>query len=145
MNEIFQADTVLINGKIITVDQVDSIVEAVAIKDGKFIATGSTEEMKELTGRSTEVIDLEGKTGLPGIIDSHTHPAMAAALLKEINCRQSQVKRIHDILMLVKERAEEVGPGKWVKGSNFNFWEVRNDEKKYCCHRMWLLGEEFSS
>ena len=137
MNEIFHADTILINGKIITVDQADSVVESVAIKDGKFIATGSTEEMKELAGKNTEVIDLEGKTGLPGIIDSHTHPAMAAALLKEINCRQPQVKRIHDILMMVKERAEEVGSGKWVKGSNFN--DSKLEERRHITR--WELDE----
>lgn len=120
MKEIFSADRILVNGKIITVDQDDSIVGAVAIKDGKFLATGSTEEIKELAGKNTEIIELEGKTALPGIIDSHTHPSHAASLITEINCRQPQVKSIHDILTMVKDRAEELGPGKWVRGSNFN-------------------------
>jgi predicted amidohydrolase YtcJ len=120
MKEIFSADRILVNGKIITVDPNDSIVGAVAIKDGKFLATGSTEDIKELAWMNTEVIDLEGKTALPGIIDSHTHPSHAATLITEINCRQPQVKNIHDILTMVKDRAEELGPGKWVRGSNFN-------------------------
>jgi predicted amidohydrolase YtcJ len=120
MKEIFSADRILVNGKIITVDPNDSIVGAVAIKDGKFLATGSTEEIKELAGRNTEVIDIEGKTALPGIIDSHTHPGHAASLITEINCRQPRVKNIHDILTMVKNRAEELGPGKWVRGTNFN-------------------------
>jgi predicted amidohydrolase YtcJ len=87
MKELFRADRVLINGKIITVDQTNSMVEAVAIKDGKFLAVGSTPEIMELGGHGTEVIDLGLKTVLPGIIDSHTHPSLAASLVTEINCR----------------------------------------------------------
>jgi predicted amidohydrolase YtcJ len=120
MKDFFSADRVLINGKIITVDRTDSIVEAVAVKDGKFLATGSTPEIMKLAGDKTEVIDLEQKTVLPGIIDSHTHPSLAASLVTEINCRQPAVQSIRDILRMVRERADELGPGQWVRGGNFN-------------------------
>jgi predicted amidohydrolase YtcJ len=120
VKRLLYADKVLINGKIITVDMDDSIVAAVAIKDGKFLATGSTDEIMELAGERTEVMDLDGKTALPGIIDSHTHPSYIASRTLEIDCRQPHVKGITDILTMVKERAEELGPGKWVMGANFN-------------------------
>jgi len=120
MKEFFCADRVLINGKIITVDHADSIVEAVAIKDGKFLANGSTPEIMKLVGDRTEVLDLKHKTVLPGIIDSHTHPSLAASLVTEINCRQPEVQNIRDILQMVRARADELGPGKWVRGGNFN-------------------------
>ncbi len=120
MKDLFCADRVLINGKIITVDQADSIVEAVAIKDGKFLARSSTPEIMTLAGDRTEVLDLQHKTVLPGIIDSHTHPSLAASLVTEINCRQPAVQSVRDILRMVRERAEELGPGRWVRGGNFN-------------------------
>ena len=83
MKELFSADRVLINGKIITVDRSDSIAEAVAVKDGKFLAVGSTTEIIRTVGERTEVLDLKNKTVLPGIIDSHTHPSLAASLVTE--------------------------------------------------------------
>ena len=129
MQEIYSADKVLINGKIITVDSKDSIVEAVAMKDGKFLATGSTEEIKEFATKDTAVIDLDGKMALPGIIDSHTHPGLAASLLTEINCRQPHVKSIQDILKMVEDRVKALGPRKWVKGSNFN--DSKLNEKRH--------------
>ena len=133
MNELLCADRVLINGKIITVDHVDSIVEAVAIKDGKFLANGSTSEIMRLAGKRTEVIDLEHKTVLPGIIDSHTHPSLAASLMTEINCRQSAIQNIRDILQMVRRRANEFGPGKWVRGGNFN--DSKLSEKRHITRR----------
>jgi len=133
VNELLCADRVLINGKIITVDHVDSIVEAVAIKDGKFLANGSTSEIMRLAGKRTEVIDLEHKTVLPGIIDSHTHPSLAASLMTEINCRQSAIQNIRDILQMVRRRANEFGPGKWVRGGNFN--DSKLSEKRHITRR----------
>jgi predicted amidohydrolase YtcJ len=133
MKELFGADRVLFNGKIITVDQANSIVEALAIKDGKFLAVGSSPEIMDLAGRKTEVIDLELKTVLPGIIDSHTHPSLAASLVTEINCRQPAVQNIGDILRMVRGRAEELGPGKWVRGGNFN--DSKLSEKRHITRR----------
>ena len=133
MKDLFCADRVLIEGKIITADQGDSIVEAVAIKDGKFLAVSSTPEIMELVGGRTEVIDLKHKTVLPGLIDSHTHPSMAASLVTEINCRQPGVQSIRDILQMVRGRADELGPGKWVRGGNFN--DSKLSEKRHITRR----------
>ena len=114
------ADMVLINGKVITVDPDDSIVEALAIYRNKIEALGTTEEIKQLVGPETTIIDLEGKTVMPGIIDSHTHPSLIAARNLEIDCRAPPVKDIAEILGLVKAKAAEVGPGAWVIGANYN-------------------------
>ncbi|MEE9516578.1 MAG: amidohydrolase family protein, partial [Candidatus Adiutricales bacterium] len=137
MNEKLFANRILINGKIITVDPNDSIVEAAAIKDGRFLAVGLSDEIRELAGKNTAIMDLEGKTCLPGIIDSHTHPGMAASIITEINCRQPSVKSIKDILKIVRERADELGPGKWVRGSNFN--DSKLEENRHITR--WELDE----
>ena len=70
------ADSVFQNGKIYTVNKQMPWVEAVAIKDGKYLAVGSTAEIKTLTDGATEVIDLKGAFAMPGIGDTHIHPAL---------------------------------------------------------------------
>jgi adenine deaminase len=70
ISDLLAADLVIINGKIVTVDKKFSIVQAVATKDGKIIAVGKNEDIKELAGKNTKVLDLKGKTVLPGINDS---------------------------------------------------------------------------
>lgn len=70
------ADTVYTNGRIYTVNEVHPWVEAVAIKDGKFLVVGSSTEVERVTGESTEVIDLDGAFAMPGIGDNHIHPAL---------------------------------------------------------------------
>jgi len=68
------ADTVYTNGKIYTVDEAQPWAEAVAIKDGKFLAVGSNTDVNASTGGSTRVVDLGGKFVMPGIVDMHAHP-----------------------------------------------------------------------
>ncbi len=60
--EILRPDTILFNGKILTVDEEFSIAEAVAIKDGRFVAVGSSSQVRGLAGDRTEMVDLEGRT-----------------------------------------------------------------------------------
>lgn len=70
------ADTVFWNGKVITVDKDFSIKKAIAIKDGWIIDVGENNEIKEYIGDATEVIDLGGRTIMPGACDAHCHAAM---------------------------------------------------------------------
>ena len=86
MSGVLAPELVLVRGKVVTVDAQDSIVEAVAIKDGKILALGSSDDVLSLAGEGTEVVDLRGKTVLPGIIDSHTHPSNLAARFLEVDC-----------------------------------------------------------
>jgi predicted amidohydrolase YtcJ len=71
------ADLLLINGKIITQDAASSVAEALAIEAGHISATGSSEQLRKLAGPSTKVIDLGGRTVIPGLIDSHIHAIRA--------------------------------------------------------------------
>ncbi len=71
------ADTVYTNGRIYTVNEAQPWAEAVAIKDGKFLVVGSNAEVDAATDNNTEVVDLEGRFAMPGLIDIHTHPSMS--------------------------------------------------------------------
>ena len=70
------ADTIYTNGKIYTVNEAQPWAEAVAIKDGKFLVVGSAAEVEAVTGKETEVVDLAGAFAMPGIGDTHIHPAL---------------------------------------------------------------------
>lgn len=75
------ADLVLKNAKIATLDADDRVVEAMACRGAHIIALGSDSEVSALIGPETTVIDLEGRTAIPGIVDSHCHPDGYAARL----------------------------------------------------------------
>ena len=67
------ADTIIKNGKIATLNKDNQFVSTVAVKDGKFIAIGSDEEILRYKGNETKVIDVKGNTVIPGLNDSHSH------------------------------------------------------------------------
>src|SRR5579871_5053737 len=71
------ADLLLINGKIITLDAASSIAEAIAIESDHVAAIGRSDDIRKLAGPSTQVIDLSGRTVIPGLIDSHIHAIRA--------------------------------------------------------------------
>jgi predicted amidohydrolase YtcJ len=90
------ADLIATNGKVVTVDNNFSIAQAVAVKDGKFIAVGSDCDIKNLSGSRTQVINLKGKTPLPGINDAYAHIAdwsdgVESGRLKKTPKRNAQI------------------------------------------------------
>lgn len=103
-------DYVFINGKVLTVDENFSIVEAVAISGNTVQAVGSTQEMQALAEDSTEVIDLKGKTVTPGIIDVHNHLIYNAPIWPN-NTRLENARTRVEALEILAEKAAEVGPG----------------------------------
>src|SRR5215470_17415688 len=71
------ADTILVNGKIITLDDTSSIVQAVAIRDGKVLAIGANADIRQRADARTTIVDLGGRTVVPGLMDSHIHALRA--------------------------------------------------------------------
>ncbi len=120
MKDVCGADLLLLNGKIVTMDASDSIVEAVAVRGDRIVTTGSSVNVKKFAGKGAKVIDLKGQTVLPGIIDSHTHPHNAAMNFLEIDCRGKGIKGIKDIQAAVAKKAKGVGPSEWIRGSGYN-------------------------
>ncbi|WP_165228302.1 amidohydrolase [Aquisphaera insulae] len=106
------ADLILHHGKVVTVDRRFSIRQAVAVKGDRLLLVGTDEEVLKTRGPRTEVVDLEGKTVLPGLIDSHTHPTDASQT--EFDHPIPDMETIRDVLDYVRSRARALGAGKWV-------------------------------
>ena len=113
-----KADLVLVNGKVVTMDPSESIAEAVAVKRNRIERVGTTVEVLEIRGEGTEVIDLGGRTVVPGLIDSHCHMISTGAR-RMLNVDLSEEAGVHSIADLVerlRKRAEETPKGHWVTG-----------------------------
>lgn len=105
------ADVVLVNGKIATVDDRFSVVQALAIKDRRIIATGGSEAIRKHAGAATRVIDLKGRTVIPGLIDNHAHWVRAA---EHDELRFDGVTSRAEALRLLGERVASRKPGEWI-------------------------------
>ena len=105
------ADTILINGKIATVDDRFTMAQALAIKDRRVIATGSNDAVRKHAGSSTKVIDLKGRTVVPGLIDNHSHWIRAA---EHDELRFDGVTTRAQAVKMLAERLATKKPGEWV-------------------------------
>jgi len=129
------ADLVIMNGKVITVDNAFSIQEAVAVKDGKIETVGSNDDVKPLIGDGTKVLDLNGKPILPGINESHLHAPFFGATRPPlaIDLTFPAVKSIPDMVETLRQKVEEVEPGEWIRGFGWDqgsLEECKNDPSK---------------
>lgn len=113
----FAADIVYFNGNIYTVDEKFSMATAMAIKDGKFIFVGDDKQIDYFIDRYTKVIDLGGKTVIPGLIDSHLHYSSVGAAMQQIDCFWASKE---DILNKVAEAVKKSQPGEWIIGGGWN-------------------------
>lgn len=113
------ADLVLLNGKILTIDESESIAEAVAVKFGKILAVGTRDEIKGLIGQNTRIIDLKGRTAIPGLIDSHCHITSTAMRMIGVLdlSEEAGVRSIADIQRRIAEKAAAVNKGEWILGA----------------------------
>jgi predicted amidohydrolase YtcJ len=107
------ADTVLINGKILTVDTQSSEREAIAIRAGRIQAVGTTADIRKLAGPSTRSIDLQGRTVIPGLIDSHLH-AIRAALSFSTEVNWIGARSLPEAVGRIRDAAGTMKPGSWL-------------------------------
>lgn len=113
------ADIIFKNGRVITVNKTDEIVEAAAVKGYRIMAVGSNDAMEQFAGDHTEVIDLAGRTLMPGIIDSHFHPILAGLLGPELDAPMidtfyKNCKSLAEMLDTLKRAVSLKKPGQWV-------------------------------
>jgi predicted amidohydrolase YtcJ len=116
--EQLAADLVITNGKVITVDSEFTIAESVAVKGDRITVVGTNDDVRPLIGKNTRVLDLRGKTVLPGINDAHIHASLFGATKSAhiIDVGYPTVKSISDIISTVDERTKAVPPGEWIQG-----------------------------
>ena len=130
------ADLLVRRAKIVTMDDADHIAEAMAIRDGKILAVGLEAALGGCSSQRTKVIDLEGGTILPGLIDVHTHALDWAkhAQQGDIEISYLDVKSIAEITERVKQRAAATKPGDWIRGEGW-------DHDKLAEHRYVSRGD----
>ncbi len=107
------ADTVLLNGKIATVDARFSIQEALAVRDGRIVAVGNSTDVRKLAGPQTKTIDLQGRTVIPGLIDSHLH-AIRAALSFATEVNWIGARSLAEALDRIRDASHVMKPGAWL-------------------------------
>jgi len=107
------AEWVFMTGKVVTVDSSFSIKEAVAIKNGRFVAVGTDGEMRRWIGPRTTVVNLAGRMMIPGLIDSHIH-ATVAGLTWNSELRWESVRSLADGLKQIEAAAKDKPAGTWI-------------------------------
>ncbi|KAB8060321.1 amidohydrolase family protein [Janthinobacterium sp. FT14W] len=122
------ASTILLNGRFHTVDRTQPLASAVAIADGKFLAVGDAEDVMRHRGPATQVIDLAGRTVIPGLNDSHLH-LIRGGLNYNLELRWEGVPSLADALRMLKEQALRTPHPQWVRvvggWTEFQFAEKR--------------------
>jgi len=124
------ADRVLVNGKVLTVDAQDSVAEAIAIRDGRIVAVGTTADIESLAGPGTDRIDLQGRTATPGLLDAHLHLSSGGLLrLTQADLSFPMIKSISDVVAVVAERGAAAAEGDWLLGRGWD--EGKLAERRY--------------
>jgi predicted amidohydrolase YtcJ len=107
------ADTVLVNGKVLTLDARSTVAEALAVRDGKVLGVGRSADIRALAGPSTQIVDLDGRTVIPGLIDSHMH-AIRAALFYATEVNWIGTRSIAEAMARIAAAAGTTPPGRWI-------------------------------
>jgi len=115
------ADLILKNANIASLDGSGRFVSALAARDGRIVAMDSFEAIESLAGPHTRVIDLEGRTAIPGIVDSHCHPdGYAARVARWQDVSPAYIQSRESLLARIESVCESLGDGEWFLGYRLN-------------------------
>jgi len=143
VNSALEPDLIVLNAKVYTVDPLEPRAEAFAVKAGRFVAVGRSEDIKSLVGKRTQTFDAKQMTVVPGFIDAHNH-APGAILLYDVivgNPYQVEFVTIASIVDKLKERARATPPGFWVEGFFFDDTKVE-DKRPLTVHDLDQVSRE---
>jgi predicted amidohydrolase YtcJ len=122
-----RGDLILMDGRVLTMNASQLHAEAIAIKKDRIVKVGANKEIARWIGKNTKVIGLEGKTVVPGFIDTHIHIADFGRMLVWVDLRG--IKSIQEMQSRIRKRAQRVPKGKWVIGHGWD--QTSFTEKRY--------------
>lgn len=117
-NQNKQADLILTNGKIITLNEAQPEAEAIAIQNGRITHIGTKAEVERMAGSQTKKIDLKGSTAVPGLIEGHGHFSGLGYSLIRLNLMKT--KNWDEIVAMVAEKVKQTKPGEWIDGRGWH-------------------------
>jgi predicted amidohydrolase YtcJ len=120
-------DLVIHNGKIVTVDRAFSVAQAAAVRGGRFVAVGTNAAILALAGPSTDKVNLQGRTVLPGFNDTHNHQNSGITLVTNVDL--TNIHSIDDIQAALHERVKRAKEGEFIAGTR-GWWEYDLAEKR---------------
>lgn len=112
------ADLIVVNARVYTADDARPLAEAFAVRDGKVAFVGSSREARALGGPSTRVVDLDGRTVIPGMVDAHAHYGGLAQTLSTVDLMG--VPSYDELIARVRARAAALPKGTWVQGRGWD-------------------------
>src|ERR1044071_4521930 len=110
-----EPDLIVVNGIVHTSDTVQPRAEAFAVKNGRFVAVGSSTDVRNLATRRTQVIDAQRMTITPGFIDTHCHPSG----VQELYGVNTNLRTVREIQAAIRKKAEATPKGPWINGFMF--------------------------
>src|SRR5205823_9504592 len=111
---------VFVNGRVLTMDSQRPEAEAVAVVGERILAVGRSQEIRALAGPGAEVVDLRGRTLLPGFIDSHCHLSRYGLAKLGVDCKARGVKSIGDLGRELASKAASLPPGAWIRARGYD-------------------------
>jgi predicted amidohydrolase YtcJ len=128
------ADLLLINGRVLTMDIHNTVAQAVAVRDGKIVAVGANAVVEPLAGASTQVIDLDGRTAMPGLTDCHVHLASdSSRAVESVECRDlydASIDSVEALVARIEQWAASTLPGQWIVARGSPLADFRLHERR---------------
>ncbi len=136
INNAINPDIVLVNGPIYVGDGTDRMSSGMAVTGGTITALGSSDDVRVLAGENTRIVDLRGRSAIPGIVDSHNHLPTAGVMMTE-GVLLFDAESIEDLRGIVADKARSLAPGEWILGAGW----IENQFEEWRMPTRWDLDE----
>ena len=113
-------EQIFVNACVVTMNDALPSAQAFAVRGDRFAAVGSNQELQGWADRESRVVDLGGRTVVPGFIESHSHPSLYALTLLQADCRTPPCRTVVEVKERVKAMAGTLGVGRWVRGWGYD-------------------------
>ena len=117
-------DIVIVNANIRTVDKRDAVAEAAIIRDGRFVAVGTEAQVRAAATAGAQMMNVGGRTVIPGLIDPHNHLSIAAFAPDSVDFSTTSHWTLDEVLKAIEEHCKTIPAGQWVRGMRFNMLQI---------------------